>query len=117
MEMGFIFDDPPFASCHASTVVEVDGGRLLAAWFGGTEEGAPDVVIWLSEWGRTGWSPPRAVASDPEQPCWNPVLFAASSGEVLLFYKAGPSPSQWSGLLKRSRDGGLVHVPTGPRGR
>ena len=28
------------------------------------------------------------------------------SGEVILFYKAGESPRSWSGLLKRSTDGG-----------
>ncbi len=108
MEIGFIFDDPSFAECHASTLVEMDSGRLLAAWFGGTHEGAPDVSIWLSGWDGSAWSPPRVVASDPQQPCWNPVLFATSPGEVLLFYKAGPSPSEWSGLLKRSADAGRM---------
>ena len=34
-----------FAQCHASTVVELKAGGLMAAWFGGTREGAPDVAI------------------------------------------------------------------------
>jgi len=106
MEHGFVFEDAPFASCHASTVVEVDDGRLLCAWFAGTQEGANDVGIWLSEWDGRVWSEPRLAASDPEQPCWNPALFRTAEGEVLLFYKAGPNPSNWSGLLRRSRDGG-----------
>jgi predicted neuraminidase len=41
-------------------------------------------------------------------PCWNPVLWRAKDGGLVLFYKAGPSPETWSGFLKRSRDGGLT---------
>jgi predicted neuraminidase len=39
-------------------------------------------------------------------PCWNPILFAMPSGEVLLFYKVGPSPSEWWGELIVSKDNG-----------
>lgn len=108
MHSRFVFEDAPFRSCHASTITAVAPGRFLCAWFGGSQEGAPDVGIWLSEFAGEAWSPPRLVASDPEQPCWNPVLFYTRSGETLLFYKVGPKPSSWSGLLKRSNDGGAT---------
>jgi predicted neuraminidase len=78
VDSGFVFDaDPRFSSCHAATIAEAAGGRLLAAWFGGSQEGADDVGIWLSrrELGA-GWSVPECLAAEPGLPHWNPVLFS-----------------------------------------
>lgn len=106
----FIFEEGPTPSCHASTIAETPEG-LVAAWFGGKEEGASDVAIWCSQKKSGRWSKPVAVAtgktSDGKQfPCWNPVLFQIPGGDLLLFYKVGPNPREWWGLLKRSSDGG-----------
>src|SRR5207248_8888783 len=101
--MGFIFEQAPFASCHASTVVEFEPGKLLAAWFGGKDEGAKDVQIWGSRFdGR--WSAPEVLGSEPGQPCWNPVLFRTPDG-LRLWYKAGPSPMTWTGFVRACDDG------------
>jgi predicted neuraminidase len=105
----FVFESAPFASAHASTVVETRDG-LVVAWFGGTREGAPDVGIWLARQVRGSWTPPVEVANgvDPDgtrYPCWNPVLFDMPDG-LLLFYKVGPSPQRWWGMVRTSRDGG-----------
>jgi predicted neuraminidase len=107
MQKSLIFEDAPFPSCHASTIVEVDGGRFLAAWFGGTREGDADVAIWCSRLEPGGWTAPMVGADEPEVPCWNPVLFRDASGRIRLFYKAGPSPQTWSGFEANSTDGGL----------
>jgi predicted neuraminidase len=88
----------------------VDDG-LLAAWFGGTQEKAPDVAIWSSRFDGKIWSPIAKVAEEPGIPCWNPVLWRERDGAVILFYKAGPSPETWSGFLRRSRDGGRTWFP------
>ena len=107
---GFVFERAPFRSAHASTIVETRDG-LLAAWFGGTEEGHPDVGIWVSRNDGARWSPPVEVANGRQSdgtrhPCWNPVLFLPSRGPLLLFYKVGPNPREWRGLARTSADQG-----------
>lgn len=111
----FIFQQAPFQQCHASTIVETPQG-LVAAWFGGTREGQPDVGIWLSRQENGSWTSPveaanNVVSSDERYPCWNPVLFQPKGGPLLLFYKAtskkaGSGPSHWLGMLTTSDDGG-----------
>jgi predicted neuraminidase len=106
----FIYDQAPFPSCHASTIAETRGG-LVAAWFGGTAEKNPDVGIWVSRRINGEWTAPAEVATGMQKdgkryPCWNPVLFQPNKGPLLLFYKVGPSPSEWWGEVTTSSDGG-----------
>jgi predicted neuraminidase len=106
----FIFEKAPFPQCHASTIAETKDG-LISAWFGGTREKHPDVGIWVSHRKADGWSAPIEVATGASEkgerlPCWNPVLFQPKGGPLLLFYKVGPSPSRWWGMLKTSSDSG-----------
>jgi len=108
----FIFETGPVASVHASTIVATSRG-LVAAWFGGTREGANDVGIWLSSEAGGRWTPPREVATGLESdgtryPCWNPVLFKPSDGMLRLFYKVGPNPREWWGMVRASKDDGLT---------
>jgi predicted neuraminidase len=106
----FIYEKASFPQCHASTLAEAKGG-LVAAWFGGTYEKHPDVGIWVSRHEGGKWTAPVEVANGVQEggkrhPCWNPVLFQPSQGPLLLFYKVGPSPSRWWGMLLTSEDGG-----------
>jgi predicted neuraminidase len=103
-------DDVKFPSCHASTIAEFPGG-LISAWFGGTAEKNPDVGIWISRFVNGKWSKPAEAANgirenNKRYPCWNPVLYY-SGNEILLFYKVGPSPSEWWGELITSDDYGI----------
>ena len=108
----FVFETAPFPSVHASTIVETRDG-LLAAWFGGTREGANDVGIWTSRRARGKWTPPVEVANGVQPdgsrfPTWNPVLFELRKGELALFYKVGPNPRAWWGMVRTSTDDGLT---------
>ncbi len=123
VEETFIFrpGDAPFPSCHASTLTTTPQGGLIAAWFGGTHEKAPDVRIWVSRRQGKEWSRPVAVADGrrgkTRYPTWNPVLFRRDS-TLLLFFKTGPSPRTWWGEVITSCDGGQkwttpVRLPAG----
>jgi predicted neuraminidase len=106
----FIYEKAPFPSCHASTIVETKSG-LVAAWFGGTRERDPDVCIYVSRNGDGHWTAPAEVANGVgfatnRFPCWNPVLFQPKTGPLLLFYKVGPSPALWWGMMMTSGDDG-----------
>ena len=98
----FVFEEAPFAQCHASTLVELENGSIMAAWFAGTYERHPDVGIYTSRLGVDHWSPPKMVADGKvndtlRYPSWNPVLYRNRSNQIVLFYKVGPSPSTWWG--------------------
>jgi predicted neuraminidase len=106
----FIFERGPTPACHASTVVETEGG-VVAAWFGGTEESAPDVGIWLARSEGSRWSAPERVltgrmADGKPCACWNPVLFQPRAGPLILFAKVGPDETEWWGEVRTSPDGG-----------
>ena len=108
----FLYTKAPFPEAHASTIVETKKGDLVVAYFGGTKERNPDVCIWVNvkKKGSNEWSAPMMVADGvfPEgrYACWNPVLFEMPNGELWLFFKIGPSVSEWTGWLVRSKDGG-----------
>lgn len=114
----FIYEQAPYPECHASTIVETAPGKLVAAWFGGTKERNPDVCIYVSHFEKGAWTPGVNVADGIDAgpagddgkptrlPTWNPVLFQPRGGPLVLFYKVGPHPSKWWGLMKTSADGG-----------
>lgn len=106
-----IFPDGRFESCHASSLVELGPGVIMAAWFAGSYEGAKDVAIWGSKLQNGMWSEPTVLAAGTDSqgnqsPCWNPVLFKTNGGILYLFYKEGPNPREWRGMVTESQDDG-----------
>lgn len=121
----FIYDEAPYPSCHASTLVETRQG-IMASWFGGTYERHPDVSIYTAILIDGKWSTPDLVADGVENkdfrnPTWNPVLYQNPNGQLVLFYKEGPNPREWWGLYKTSDDNGktwskAIQIPPGMLG-
>ncbi|WP_371323397.1 sialidase family protein [Dechloromonas sp. ZY10] len=82
------------ASAHAATLTFLPDGRLAAAWFAGSREGAADVTIWLSRLDKNGWSKPQALANREStagalftniRKLGNPVLFTDGARVHLWF--------------------------------
>jgi predicted neuraminidase len=96
----FDLNDQPTPSCHASTIALYQGD-FYSAWFGGTNEGADDVVIWLSKKEKDGklWDVPRIISSSKNIPHWNPVLFSFG-GKLFLYYKKGFKIPTWQTFYK-----------------
>jgi predicted neuraminidase len=102
------FDAVPEApSVHASTITMLPDGGLLAAWFGGTREGASDVSIYQSCFNRQtrSWAKPSVVTNRSQasrelgrhvKKLGNPVLFADCSGRIWLYFVT-VSVGGWSG--------------------
>jgi predicted neuraminidase len=108
----------PFAASHASTIVELKDHSLMAAWFGGSAEGKPDVAIWGSHRIGDAWSAPVELVREAPVPCWNPVHFQTSDGRLWLYYKFGPAPGTWTAGRMFSLDEGKTwsapdHLPAG----
>ena len=117
----FVADPMPTPSCHASTVVALPAGDLMAAWFGGTDEGNPDVAIFGARRVQGRWQAPVELVREPRTATWNPVLFHTGDGLLWLYYKFGPSPQQWTAGRMSSRDEGRTwskpeHLPAGVSG-
>lgn len=108
----FLYEKAAFPSCHSATIAETPTG-LVAAYFGGTKERHPDVEIYISRQVNGAWLPPVSVANGIQNeklrlPTWNPVLYQVPGGDLLLFYKIGPKPSEWWGMMRTSKDGGIT---------
>ena len=58
----FIYEEAPYPSCHAATIVETAPGQLVAAWFGGIHERHPDVEIHVARHVDGQWQEGISVA-------------------------------------------------------
>lgn len=96
---------------HASCVVELAGGDLLAAWYRGSGERTADDVEIRGAWlraGETEWSAPFLLADTPGYPDCNPALFAAPDRTLWLFWPT-ILDHRWEGALLKfavARDDG-----------
>ena len=52
---------PGVPAAHASALAALPNGELLACWWAGARESAPDVQIYIARWRDGHWSDARAI--------------------------------------------------------
>ncbi|MCM3538357.1 sialidase family protein [Priestia endophytica] len=87
---------------HAANLLVLDNGDLLCTWFAGTQEGIPDIHIYMSRLkkGESSWSKAVKVSDDSTRSEQNPVLFKAPDEKVWLLYTAQKSGNQDTAIVR-----------------
>ncbi|GAB2890515.1 sialidase family protein [Streptomyces mayteni] len=116
----------PAVQNHAASLTVLPDGALGCVWFGGTQEGVPDISIWFSRLapGGTAWEPPVRLSDDQHRSEQNPLLFPTPAGELWLLHTAQRAGDQDTAevRLRVSADGGRswdaprTLFPAGPEG-
>ena len=100
----------PCVQNHAAFLMPLPGGDLGCVWFGGTQEGVPDISVHFSRLapGAACWSAPQRLSDDPTRSEQNPLLFPAPDGRLWLLWTAQIAGNQDTALVRRriSTDGG-----------
>ena len=77
----------------------------MAAWFGGSYNGAKDVGIYSSNFINQKWSKPKCVVkplviNNDTLPCWKPILFNKHKAMFCVcFIKLVKNPREWFGAM------------------
>lgn len=101
---------------HASCVIELANGDLLAAWYSGSGERTADDVVIQGAWLKAGapaWEPRFLLADTPGYPDCNPALFAAPDHTIWLYWPT-ILDHRWEGALLKfavARDDGSHSGP------
>ena len=91
----FSKDGIPVPECHASTILHLSNGEIIAAWFGGKKEGNDNVGIWMVKGKPGNWTEPFEIAKKRNDTNWNTVLFQSPEGKIFLFFKVGKKIPSW----------------------
>ncbi|MDF2051122.1 exo-alpha-sialidase [Arthrobacter sp. Cr_A7] len=99
----FAYLPAPTVQSHAANLLTLPDGRLGCVWFGGTQEGVPDISTWFSalEPGSSQWSEPEQLSDDSTRSEQNPILFTNTDGALWLLYTAQKAGNQDTAEVRR----------------
>lgn len=92
-------------SAHAATLAVRGDGKLIAAWFSGSREGAADVAIYASVYDGNAWGAPQRIVDHERvtrdtgrlvRKLGNPVLWTDAAGTLHLWF-VSVSYGGWAG--------------------
>ena len=105
----------PCVQNHAANIMPLPNGDLACVWFGGTQEGIPDISVYFSHLrpGEDRWPEPVRLSDDPTRSEQNPILFPAPDGRLWLLWTAQVSGNQDTATVRRriSTDNGQTWGP------
>lgn len=114
-DLTYTYLPAPTVQSHAANLMTLPDGRLGCVWFGGTQEGVPDISVWFSTLapGAETWSAPRQLSDDPTRSEQNPILFPTPDGDLWLLYTAQHAGNQDTAEVRRriSSDSGETWGP------
>jgi predicted neuraminidase len=100
---------------HAANLMTLGNGDLGCVWFGGTQEGVPDICVWFSRLtpGSDTWSAPVQLSDDQTRSEQNPVLFPTPTGELWLLFTSQHAGNQDTAEVRYrvSADDGVTWGP------
>jgi predicted neuraminidase len=109
------FIPTPCVQNHAAFLHVLPGGALGCVWFGGTQEGVPDISVHVSRLVEGRWTDAEKLSDDSTRSEQNPLLFTAPDGKLWLLWTAQVSGHQDTAIVRHriSDDGGASWGPIG----
>lgn len=100
---------------HAANLLQLPNGDLLCTWFGGTQEGIPDISAYYSRLkkGSNTWTKAIKLSDDPTRSEQNPLFFLDPDNILWLLYTAQVSGNQDTAIVRyrKSNDFGETWGP------
>jgi predicted neuraminidase len=117
------FIPPRRVQNHAANLTLLANSDLACVWFGGTQEGVPDISVQFSRLpkGSDQWTVPVTLSDDLTRSEQNPLLFPAPDGTLWLIWTAQISGNQDTAIVRRRKSTdhghswGPIETMFGPR--